>query len=101
MHKVNVLDRKSNPWNVYKHRNDGYKDNWLYLEPKPEIGHEYTLIFFHGLWRSSQDFLPYFVPYDENYLVPKNTKVVLPSSPTDQIVFKSDTYGLLKGNSWF
>jgi hypothetical protein len=101
--QVNALDYGENPWDIFEDRQDGGdKNDWLYLEPKPEHGHDYTLIFIHGLFASSSWSLKHFVPYDENYLVPKNTKVILPASPKDQAVFQNDySLGLIRGNSWF
>ena len=54
VHQVNILDKYPNPWDIYRNRKGDDKDNWFYLEPKPENGHEYTFIFIHGAFFSSE-----------------------------------------------
>ena len=47
-------------WTIFRRK----KDDWLFLEPKEENGgHEFSMIFIHGLtqtsWWSLSEFLPY------------------------------------------
>ena len=61
-------------WKIYRRK----ADDWLFLQPI-QAQHEYTLMFIHGLDSSSFQIMEEeFLPYKDKYLVPKNTKVVLP-----------------------
>jgi hypothetical protein len=46
--ELNML-KISSAWDLYRHKITGKRNNFLYLEPKAEYGHEYTLIFIHGM----------------------------------------------------
>ena len=66
----------------------------IYLDPLKENGHQYTLIFLHGLGDTSQGFLDVFCL---EYVAAPTCRIVLPTAPRKPVSL-NDGYVM---NSWF
>ena len=70
------------------------KKNSIFLDPLDEYGHEYTLIFVHGLGDSASGM---FSLFSDDYVVPPTCRIVLPSAPKKAVECADG----MKMRSWF